>query len=124
MIYLFLAESILFIHFVFVLFAVFGGIAVLKWKKIAWLHVPAVIWATLIEFTGWICPLTPLENWLRFQGEELGYSTGFIEYYILPLLYPSMLTRNLQITLGASLLIFNLFIYLWVLSRRRKHQVM
>ena len=122
MITLFLAESILIIHFVFVIFAVFGGILVLKWKKIIWVHLPAVIWATLIEFTGWICPLTPLENWLRYQGGESGYSTGFIEYYILPLLYPDMLTRNLQITLGALLLGFNLIIYLWIFFRRRECQ--
>ncbi len=123
MTYLIFAESILLIHFVFIIFAVLGGIFVLKWKKIAWLHLPTVIWATLIEFTGWICPLTPLENWLRFQGGESGYSSGFIEYYIHPLLYPEMLTRNWQLLLGTLLLGLNLFIYLRAFYRRSKNRV-
>lgn len=123
MTYLIFAECILLIHFIFILFAALGGILVLKRKKIAWFHVPTVIWATLIEFTGWICPLTPLENWLRFQGGESGYSSGFIEYYIHPLLYPEMLTRNWQLLLGTLLLGFNVIIYLRVFSRRGEDRV-
>jgi hypothetical protein len=123
MTYLIFAECILLIHFIFIIFAALGAILVLIRNKIAWLHVPTVIWATLIEFTGWICPLTPLENWLRFQGGESGYSSGFIEYYIHPLLYPEMLTRNGQLLLGILLLGFNVIIYLRVFSRRGEDRV-
>ena len=104
----------------FVLFAVFGGLLVLRWKRCAWLHVPAVLWAALIEFAGWVCPLTPLENWLRERGGAIAYRSGFVEHYILPLLYPAVLTRRLQIVLGLIVLGINLGIYGWVLYRMMK----
>lgn len=117
MVYRGLADLIVVIHLAFVLFAVLGGFLVLKWKRCAWIHVPTVVWAALIEFVGWVCPLTPFENWLRERGGAIAYRSGFVEHYILPLLYPTVLTRSLQIALGLLVLILNLVIYGWVWRR-------
>ena len=123
MFYRFLADFVVVLHFAFVLFAILGGILVLRWRRGAFLHLPAALWAALIEFGGWICPLTPLEKWLRMKGGELAYKTGFVEHYILPLLYPSALTRQLQIILGFIVLGVNLIIYGWVLYRTIKEKI-
>lgn len=112
-----LADLVVVIHLAFVLFAVLGGFLVLRWKRCVWLHLPAVVWAALIEFAGWVCPLTPLENWLRERGGAFAYQSSFIEHYILPILYPSVLTRPLQIFLGLFVLGVNVGIYGWVLYR-------
>ena len=120
MVYRGLADLVVVMHLAFVLFAVLGGFLVLKWKRYAWIHVPTVVWAALIEFAGWVCPLTPLENWLRERGGAIAYRSGFVEHYILPLLYPAVLTRRLQIALGLLVLILNLVIYGWVLRRIAK----
>ena len=117
MLYRIFADIVIVIHLAFVLFAVFGGLLVLRWKRWACLHVPTVLWAALIEFAGWACPLTPLENWLRERGGAIAYRSGFVEHYILPLLYPAVLTRRLQIVLGLFVLGINLGIYGWVLFR-------
>ena len=117
MLYRIFADIVIVIHLAFVLFAVFGGLLVLRWKRWACLHVPTVLWAALIEFAGWACPLTPLENWLRERGGAIVYRSGFVEHYILPLLYPAVLTRRLQIVLGLFVLGINLGIYGWVLFR-------
>jgi hypothetical protein len=121
LIYRALADLILALHFVFVLFVVLGGLLVLRWPRAAWLHVPAAIWGVLIEYTGWICPLTPLENSLRTRGGEAGYSGGFIEHYIQPLLYPAGLTRSTQVVLGSVVLLLNLTAYGIALARTRRH---
>jgi len=125
MIYHFFADLVVVLHLLFVFFVMLGGLLVLRWRAFAWLHVPAVFWAAMIEFSGWICPLTPLENHLRIKGGSSGYATGFVEHYIIPLLYPSQLTRELQIFLGMLVLIVNLVIYFWVWqpwkSREQKH---
>lgn len=123
MIYRALADLILALHFVFVLFVVLGGLLVLRWTRIAWVHIPAAIWGVLIEYTGWICPLTPLENSLRTRGGEAGYSGGFIEHYIQPLLYPAGLTRSTQVVLGSVVLILNLTAYGIALSRIQRHEL-
>ncbi len=83
-----------------------------------WVHVPAAVWAAFIEFAGWICPLTPLEKWLRMQSGGTGYRGGFIDHYVLPILYPDGLTRDVQIALGLLVLLLNLGIYGWLLRRR------
>ena len=114
MIYHLLADLVVVIHLLFVFFVMLGGLLVLRWRIFAWIHIPAVFWAAMIEFSGWICPLTPLENHLRIKGGSSGYATGFVEHYIIPLLYPSQLTRNLQIFLGMLVLAVNLVIYLWI----------
>ena len=107
-------------HFAFVLFVVFGGLLVLRWNRLAWFHLPCALWGAVIEFTGSICPLTPLENWLRRQAGSEGYPGGFIEHYLMPVLYPSGLTRQVQLVLGLAVIIVNLLVYGWLLARRRR----
>jgi hypothetical protein len=119
-IYRILADLVLVLHLGFVVFVVLGGLLVLRWPAIMALHIPAAVWGVMIEFTGWLCPLTPLENWLRVRGGELGYSGGFIEHYIQPVLYPSGLTRGIQIALGTLVVLLNLTAYSIVLSRSRR----
>ncbi len=112
-----LADLVVAAHFLFVLFVVLGGLLVLRWPRVAYLHIPAAIWGAAIEFLGWICPLTPLEHWLRRRSGAAGYSGGFIEHYILPLLYPSALTREIQLILGFLVIAVNLGIYGYVARR-------
>ena len=119
MLYLVLADAIVLVHFGFVLFVVLGGLAVLRWPKLAWAHVPAAIWGVLIEFFGWVCPLTPLENSWRELGGQAGYSGGFVQHYIVSLIYPELLTRGTQIILGMVVLALNGIVY-WRVSLRRK----
>ena len=114
MIYHLLADLVVVLHLLFVFFVLLGGLLVLRWRIFTWIHIPAVFWAALIEFSGWICPLTPLENHLRTRGGSSGYATGFVEHYVIPLLYPSQLTRKIQIFLGLLVVAVNLAIYLWV----------
>jgi hypothetical protein len=116
----FLADVIVVLHGAFVLFVVFGGLLVLRRPRVAWVHLPAALWGAWIEFAGWICPLTPLENWLRRRGGEAGYGSDFVEHYLLPLLYPSSLTRELQWSLGAAVLIVNAAVYAAAIARRRR----
>jgi len=113
-----LADLAVLVHLAFILFAVFGGISVLLRKRCAWVHLPTVLWAALIEFTGRVCPLTPLENWLREKGGGSGYSAGFIEHYVLSIVYPDSLTRPAQVALGLFVLGVNLGVYGWVLRHR------
>lgn len=115
-----LADAVLLLHLAFVLFVVAGGLLALRWRWMPWLHLPALAWAVWIEFSGRICPLTPLENWLRRAGGKGGYAGGFVEHYVLPVLYPDGLTRELQWTLGAGLVLLNLLVYGWLLWRRRR----
>jgi len=122
MVYHVLADLVLMVHFSFVLFAVLGGFLILKWRSLAWTHIPVFLWATLIELTGWVCPLTPLENWLREKGGGLVYHSDFIEHYILRLLYPATLTRSWQIFLGLVVLSFNLGLYGCILRRTAPRQ--
>jgi hypothetical protein len=114
-----LADVVVILHFGFVLFVVFGGLLALRWRRAVWLHLPAAVWGALIEFTGWICPLTPLEHWLRRQGGQAGYQGDFVEHYILPVLYPHGLTRTIQLILGLLVIGINLLVYA-ILWRRRQ----
>ncbi len=101
-------------------FVVLGGIVVFHVPKLAWLHLPAVAWGALIEFAGWICPLTPLEQSLRALAGERGYAGGFVEHYLLPILYPAGLTREIQIGLGLAVLIVNGAAYFLIVRRYRR----
>ena len=114
------ADVVALFHLVFVLFVVSGGLLVWRWPRLAWLHLPAVTWGALIEFAGWLCPLTPLENHLRQAVGEAGYAGGFIDHYLWSLLYPAGLTREGQWALGAGVLVFNVAVYgiLWVRRAR------
>lgn len=120
MTYRLLADLVFLAHLAFVLFVVLGGIAVWWRPGLAWLHVPAVAWGALIEFAGWICPLTPWEQSLRRLAGERGYSGGFVEHYLFPLLYPEGLTRDVQVALGALVLLINGVAYALILRRHRR----
>jgi hypothetical protein len=111
------ADVIVVVHALFVVFVVLGGLTVLRWPRLAWLHLPVAAWGALIEFGGWICPLTPFEKWLRLRAGEAAYEGGFIEHYLLPILYPPGLTRQTQIVLGLIVLAINLVIYGYLLRR-------
>ena len=117
MLMLYAADLIVLIHFCFILFVIFGGFLTLKWRKIIWLHLPAAVWGALIEFYGWSCPLTILENQLRRDNDSGTYSTGFIEHYIIPVIYPEGLTPEIQIILGIVVIVVNLFIYTLVFKK-------
>jgi len=121
--YSLLADLVLIVHLAFVLFVLCGGLLVLRWRWIAWLHLPAAIWGAVVEFTGWICPLTPLENWLRVQGDSTGYAGDFLSYYLLALLYPEGLSRPIQLLLGILVIAVNLGVYGWILANRRLRNV-
>ena len=117
MVYQIAADTVVVLHLAFVLFAVLGSLLVLWRRYLLWFHLPAMIWAAWIEFTGGLCPLTPLENWLRRQGGMAGYRGGFIEHYVEPLLYPPGLTRTTQLILGAAVLLINCGLYGLLLFR-------
>jgi hypothetical protein len=115
------ADAVMLVHFAFILFATFGSLATLRWPRLAWSHVPCLIWAISIALTGSLCPLTPLEDSLRRLAGERGLSGGFIEHYIQPLIYPEGLTRPFQVAMGVILISINAVGYglLWRRQRRK-----
>jgi hypothetical protein len=113
-----LADATVLLHAAFVVFAVAGGLLVARWPRVAWAHLPAVVWAAWVEIAGWTCPLTPLENYFRTQAGEVAYTASFIEQHLLPVLYPSALTRLAQWLLGGLVLAINVAVYAAVLRRR------
>jgi hypothetical protein len=117
--YRILADLVVGVHALFVVFVVAGGLLVLRWPWVAAAHLPAVVWGTLIELRGWICPLTPLENSLRASAGQAGYAGGFIEHYLLPVLYPAGLTGGIQLVLGALVIAVNAVVYAMLLRRWR-----
>lgn len=121
MIYQILAELVVVAHAAFVLFVVAGGLLALRWLWVAWIHIPAAAWGALIEFAGWDCPLTPLENHFRAMAGQATYDEGFIAHYIVPVIYPGELTREIQIGLGLGVLIINAVIY-WRVVRKWRRQ--
>lgn len=120
MTYHLLADAVLVLHLAFIVFAVAGGLLLWRWPRVVWLHVPAVLWGVGIELSGGMCPLTPLENRLRQLAGEAGYAGGFIEHYLLPLIYPPGLTPTWQWVLGGGLAVFNVLVYAgWWRGRER-----
>lgn len=119
MMYPLLADLVLLLHFAFVLFALFGGLLVLRHKRVMWLHLPTLLWGVVVEWADLICPLTPLENALRLRGGELAYGGGFIEHYLSLLLYPDALTPDVRYLLGIMLIFVNVAIYARVMRHRR-----
>jgi hypothetical protein len=115
-----LADAVLLAHAAFIALVVLGGLLVLRWPRLAWVHLPVVAWGAGIEFAGGICPLTPLENQLRALAHEQGYAGGFVEHYVFGLLYPEGLTREVQIVLGLGVLALNGAVYAWLWYRRRQ----
>ncbi|CAG1017356.1 hypothetical protein BURC_02002 [Burkholderiaceae bacterium] len=123
MVYRLLADAVLLAHLLFIAFALFGALALWRWPRLVWLHLPALAWAAYVVIAGDICPLTPLENRLRLAGGEAAYGPSFIEHYLLPLIYPAAVQgeagRGLQALLGLALLLVNAVTYAWILRRRR-----
>jgi hypothetical protein len=114
------ADLVVVVHAAFVVFAVFGSLAVVYRPRLAWLHVPAVAWAALVELAGWTCPLTPLENHLRTLAGGAGYEGGFVERYLVPAIYPESLTREVQLLLGATVVAINVGAYGWIVRSARR----
>jgi hypothetical protein len=114
-----LADLVVLLHLAFAAFVAFGSLLVLRWPRLAWAHVPAAVWGAAIEFTGWICPLTPLEHELRARSGTAPYAGDFVARYLMPLLYPEGLTRAAQLGLGVLVVLVNAAIYVQVIRRRR-----
>jgi hypothetical protein len=119
MAYRILADLVVGVHVLFVVFVVAGGLLAFRWPWVAAAHLPAAVWGALIEFRGWICPLTPLEQSLRAAAGQAGYEGGFIDHYLLPVLYPAGLTQNVQVALGSLVIAVNAVVYGLLLWRRR-----
>jgi len=121
MIFRLLADAVVLVHLAFIVFVVAGGVLVLRRPRLAWVHLPAVAWAAYAELTATLCPLTPLENALRRRAGEGGYDGGFVEHYLIPVIYPAGLTPVHQRWIGVTVVALNLAFYLaaWVRARRR-----
>jgi hypothetical protein len=122
MMYRWLADVVVVVHGAFVVFVIVGAFLALRWRWLVWLHVPAAIWGVLIEYAGWICPLTPLENALRARAGESGYTGDFIEHYVLRALYPQGLTRTTQLVLGSLALGVNIAAYTLLIRQSRSRR--
>jgi hypothetical protein len=114
------ADIVVVIHLAFIVFVVCGGLLVLRWPRLAWVHLPAAVWGVAIEFGGWICPLTPLENTLRRAAGDEGYASSFIERYVVPVVYPAGLDREAQFILGGLVLAVNVALYAAVIVKRAR----
>ena len=114
-------DAVAVVHLLFIVFVVGGGALVLAWPRIAWLHLPAAVWGAYAELTSTICPLTPFENGLRLRAGQSGYEGGFVERYLMPIIYPAGLTPNVQLVLGATVVAVNIAFYaiVWQRSRQR-----
>lgn len=120
MLYRFAADSLVSLHLTFILFVLFGGLLVLKWPRLAWLHLPAATWGVAVEIFHLPCPLTDWENRMRHGAGQQGYGDGFIEHYLIPLIYPAGLTPQIQLGLGALVLLINALVYGRLWWRRRQ----
>jgi hypothetical protein len=118
-----LAAAVVAVHVLFVLFATLGGLLVLRWRRVAWIHLPAAAWAAFVEFSGRICPLTPLEQALRQQAGLDAFAGDFVANYLFPVLYPAGLTRGAQIAIGVFVVAINTATYAWVVHRARHPRV-
>ena len=120
MAYRLLADIVTVLHLAFVAFVLLGGFLLLRWRRAVWFHGPTVLWGAVVEWTGWVCPLTPLEHWLRVKGHVRGYSGGFVEHYLVPALYPEALTPGIQMALGGLVILVNVLVYGYALRVRRR----
>jgi drug/metabolite transporter superfamily protein YnfA len=117
-----LADAVVLLHLAFILFVMLGGLLVWRWPRLAWLHLPAAVWGVVVEWSGWICPLTPLENTLRLRAGQTAYGGDFIQHYVMPLIYPDGLTREIQMVLGAVVLALNVAVYLALYRRMQRRR--
>jgi len=115
-------DAVVVAHLAFIAFVVGGGMLVLAWPRLAWLHLPAAVWGAYAELTATICPLTPLENALRLRAGQAGYAGGFVEHYLLPIIYPAGLTAHVQTLLGAIVIAINVVFYAIAWRRRRRQR--
>ena len=122
MVYQIRADILVVLHFVFICFVIVGGLLVLRWQWLALIHLPVVLWGALVELMSWVCPLTPLENWLRRAAGGQGYSGGYIEHYLIPIIYPGGLTHEIQMILGGFVIVINVIIYTVVFRRYSRRQ--
>lgn len=120
MIYLLLADVLVVVHFAFIVFVVLGALTIFRWPKVAWAHIPCALWGAWIELRGGVCPLTPIEVRFRRMGGAAGYTGGFIEHYLVPIIYPPGLTRTHQLLLGGLVVALNLSAYGLLLWRRSR----
>jgi hypothetical protein len=112
------ADLIVTLHAAFALFVALGALFAFRWRRVMWVHLPAAAWGVLIEFSGWVCPLTPLENALRLHAGEAAYTGDFVQHYVVPVLYPATLTRETQLAIGSAALLANVLIYRRLFRRR------
>ncbi|MGD8726500.1 MAG: DUF2784 domain-containing protein [Gemmatimonadales bacterium] len=122
MLYRLAADAVVVLHLLFIVLVVVGGFLAWRWRWLPWIHLPAAFWGMMIEVAGWICPLTPLENALRARAGQAGYEGGFIEHYVLPVIYPGNLTRTIQIGLGLLVLLVNVVAYVRYFRSRPAHR--
>ena len=122
MIYRILADLVVIFHLLFIIFALLGGLLLIWRSFIVFLHIPAVLWVSVLSFKGWICPLTPLENQLRQAAGDEGYPGGFVEHYLIPVIYPPALNFDVQILLGITALVINIVIYAFVYYWYKRRQ--
>ena len=115
------ANLILIVHFIFILFVIFGALLFFASTKIIFIHIPAFIWGSYIELTNSICPLTYLENWLLQKANLTTYSESFIQNYLLPIVYPANLTKDIQTYLGITLIAINIAIYVFIFNKLKKN---
>jgi hypothetical protein len=120
MIYRYAADGVLLLHLLFIAFVVLGGLLAVWWRRVLFIHLPAVIWGVFAELTGRVCPLTSLENTLLIKAGTAGYSESFVEHHLLRIIYPAELTREIQYFLGAVVVVVNVAIYLWLFYRFRQ----
>jgi len=113
------ADALVLVHLGFILFVLLGGLLLLRWPRLFWLHLPAVVWGIVVECLHLGCPLTPWENQMRRMAGQAGYEGGFIEHYLIPLIYPAGLTLQIQLWLGAIVVLVNLIVYVWLIWRWR-----
>jgi len=118
MLYGIAADLLIIFHFSFIIFVMTGAFLALKWSRIIYLHLPCALWGAIVELNGWFCPLTPYENTFRQLGMEAGYTGNFVEAFIVPLVYPPDLTRDVQILMGLSVIIVNLAVYGWIIYKQ------
>jgi hypothetical protein len=114
------ADLVVVLHAAFTLFVALGALLVFRWRRVMWAHAPAAAWGVLIEFSGWVCPLTPLENALRLRASEAAYAGDFIQHYVMPVLYPADLTRETQLAIGSAALLLNVVIYWYLFHQARR----
>jgi len=122
MLFRFAADAVLLLHLAFILFALCGAVLALRWPRMWRIHLPAALWAVGIELMGAVCPLTYLEVELRMRAGQQGYAEGFIEHYLLPLIYPAGLTPAVQYVLAGVVLGVNLVLYAWLWLRRNRQR--